>query len=374
MVTNKSNSSLAVLILAAGKGTRMKSKTPKVLHQLLGKPIISHVLNAARYLEPAAMVVVTGYGAELVEAAVKGPGVVFARQPQMLGTGHAVGCAKEALAQHNGLVVILPGDVPLVSPQTLIDFVDAHTFLKADLSVLTVRVDNPGSYGRVVRDQSGWLSYIVEARDANEQELLIDEVNSGIYVADSRRLFESIANLKPLNSQKEYYLTDVAADFRSNNLLVAAIEGQDPFEVQGINDRRELAVAQATLKSRINESWLLAGVTMADPQTTYIEASVRLAQDVALGQGVVLMGTTTIGQGAVIGPYACLKDVEVEPGAVVAAHSCLEGVQSRSSETKAAAKQTISPKGATKGVPKGVHGSASGLGKAKKVKESPKSR
>jgi bifunctional UDP-N-acetylglucosamine pyrophosphorylase/glucosamine-1-phosphate N-acetyltransferase len=214
-------------------------------------------------------------------------------------------------------------------------------------------VQDPGAYGRVIKEQSGWLSRIVEARDATEEELLIDEINSGIYVSDSQKLFESVADLKPLNNQKEYYLTDVAADFRSRGLLVAAVEGPDPLEVQGINDRSELAFAQATLRSRINYSWLLAGVTMADPNTAYIESSVRLSQDVTLGLGVILTGNTKVGQGAVIGHYSCLDDVEIEPGAVLAAYSSQKGGKISSqtlgpSKAAGSAKISAAPKAKTK--------------------------
>jgi bifunctional UDP-N-acetylglucosamine pyrophosphorylase/glucosamine-1-phosphate N-acetyltransferase len=309
-----------VVILAAGKGTRMRSDLPKVLHQVMGRPIIAHVLNAARYLEPARLIVVTGHGADLVEAAAAPFGASFARQDDPRGTGHAVQCAAPALDGHAGPVVILPGDVPLLSPQTLIDLMAAHRVLSARLSVLTVRVADPASYGRVVRDGKGWLERIVEARDASESELAINEINSGVYVASGPDLVESVFGLKPDNDQKEYYLTDVVADFRARGLLAAAVEGPDPLEIQGVNDRLELSVAQSILRRRINESWLLSGVTMADPASTHIEASVRLARDVSLGPGVVLQGTTRIGQGATVGPYCCLRDVEVGPGVSLGAH------------------------------------------------------
>jgi bifunctional UDP-N-acetylglucosamine pyrophosphorylase/glucosamine-1-phosphate N-acetyltransferase len=315
-----------VIVLAAGKGARMKSVLPKVLHQVLGRSLISHVLNAARYLGPSKLVVVTGHGADEVEAATSATGVVFARQDDPRGTGHAVQCALPALEGLDGPVVIMPGDVPLISPQTLIDLLDAHTALGALLSVLTVRMANPASYGRIVRDRNGWLERIVEARDANSSELAINEINSGFYVADLASLREAIFDLKPENDQNEYYLTDVVAAFRVRGHLTAAIEGPDPMEVMGVNDRRELAMAQFVLRGRINDSWLASGVTMHDPATTHIEAGVKLARDVILGPGVVLTGSTKVGEGAVIGPHTCLRDTQVPPGANLGANLDLDGV------------------------------------------------
>ena len=324
------NPAPAVLILAAGRGTRMKSEIPKVLHKLMGRPLIEHVLNAALYLGPARVVLVTGYGAEAVEADVAAfmaelrqkrgaeavPEPVFARQAEQLGTGHAVSMAREALADFPGPLVIMSGDVPLISPNTLDGFLKGHQALEADLSVLTVTLRDPGAYGRVIRDEGGWLERIVEFRDADDWQRAVREINSGLYVVEAGELFDSIARLSPANDQKEYYLTDVAADFRARGLRAAAVEIPESaaFEVAGINDRYELAEAQAVLKDRINEAWLRAGVTMLDPLSTYIESSVRLTPDVILWPGVILTGRTTVGTGAEIGPYSHLHNCRVEAG------------------------------------------------------------
>jgi bifunctional UDP-N-acetylglucosamine pyrophosphorylase/glucosamine-1-phosphate N-acetyltransferase len=198
-----------------------------------------------------------------------------------------------------------------------LDFYDAHRALGADLSALTCRVEWPGSYGRILRDPSGWLERIVEARDASAEQLAINEVNSGFYAADLPKLLKAVEAIRPENDQGEYYLTDVVEIFRANGWSAAAIEASDPMELQGVNDRRELALVQSLSRERINLSWLQAGVTMADPSTAHVEVSVRLAQDVSLGQGVVLTGATSVGAGAVIGPYACLHDVAVGPKAVI---------------------------------------------------------
>ncbi|MDR2368012.1 MAG: NTP transferase domain-containing protein [Deltaproteobacteria bacterium] len=317
----------AVVVLAAGKGTRMNSDIPKVLRPVMGRPIITHVLNAARYLAPGRLVVVTGYGADEVEAEIAPFGPFCVRQAVAGGTGHAVQTAMAGLEGFEGQVIILPGDVPLISPQTLLDFHDAHLALGTPLSVLTVRVDDPASYGRVVRDKKGLMERIVETRDATDEELLIDEINSSVYAVDCEILRENIFNIKPNNDQKEYYLTDIVAEVRAKGLPVAAIEGPDPLEVQGINDCRELAMAQTILRRRINDSWLLAGVAMEDPATTYVEASVRLSRDVVLGPGVVLAGNTKVGQGVTIGPYCCLRNVEIEPYLLLVSHISLSDVR-----------------------------------------------
>lgn len=331
------SSAPAVLILAAGRGTRMCSEKPKVLHRLMGRPLVEHVLNAALYLNPDKVVLVTGYGAEEVEAdarafmaaqADKKPGLpepIFVRQTEQLGTGHAVAMAREALSSYTGHLLIMYGDMPLISPNTLDSFLKAHQSLEADISVLTVTLDDPSAYGRVIRDQSGWLERIVEFRDATDEERLVREINSGIYLVDTAKLFEAIGRLKPVNDQGEYYLTDVVADFREHGLRAAAVElpWDLAYEVRGINDRYELAEAQAMLKDRLNEIWMKAGVTMIDPLTTLIETSVRLSTDVTLWPGVILTGRTKVGPGAEIGPFTRLHDCRVAAGAKVAGHQDL---------------------------------------------------
>ncbi|MDL2227145.1 NTP transferase domain-containing protein, partial [Deltaproteobacteria bacterium OttesenSCG-928-M10] len=254
---NDSTIAPAVLILAAGRGTRMKSEKPKVLHPLMGRPLIEHVINAALYLQPAKVVVVTGFGADEVEADVSAfmadlsekrgpaavPSPVFVRQTEQLGTGHAVSMAREALAGFPGPVMIMSGDVPLIAPDTLDGFLKAHQALEAGISVLTVRLEDPAAYGRIIRDEANWLERIVEYRDATDEQRLINEINSGLYVAGAAGLFAAIDRLTPNNDQKEYYLTDVIADFRRQGLTAAAVEIPDclAYEVGGINDRYELA-------------------------------------------------------------------------------------------------------------------------------------
>ncbi|MDR2613627.1 MAG: NTP transferase domain-containing protein [Deltaproteobacteria bacterium] len=316
----------AALILAAGKGKRMRSRTPKVLHKVMGRTLLAYVLNAVQYLSPGKVVVVVGHGAEEVERSLGGGrGVEFVVQRELLGSGHAVWMAREALADWRGPVVILCGDMPLVSPQTVLDFLAAHRALGVPLSVLTAEPDDPAAYGRVIRDRSGWLERIVEFRDADEAERAVREVNAGVYAADPVALFGALEAVRPQNAQGEYYLTDVVSVLRSRGALVSAVTGPDPREIQGVNDRADLARCQETLKHRINEAWLRAGVTLHDPYSTYIEPSVRLEPDCVLGPGVVLSGQTRVGEGAVIGPYAVLTDVEVGARARVAPHAVLSG-------------------------------------------------
>lgn len=327
----------AVLILAAGRGTRMKSEKPKVLHRLMGRPLVEHVLGAALYLNPSKVVLVTGFGAEAVEADVrafmtslagKRPGLPdpdFVRQTEQLGTGHAVAMAREVLRGCSGTLLIMYGDMPMISPNTLDSFFKAHQSLEADISVLTVTLDDPSAYGRVIRDPSGWLDRIVEFRDANDEERAVREINSGLYLVDNVRLFEAIERLTPANEQGEYYLTDVVADFRERGLKAAAVElpWDLAYEVRGINDRYELAETQALMKDRLNEIWLKAGVTMIDPLSTLIETSVRLSEDVILWPGVILTGRTRVGPRAEIGPYTRLHNCRVAAGARVPGHQDL---------------------------------------------------
>jgi bifunctional UDP-N-acetylglucosamine pyrophosphorylase/glucosamine-1-phosphate N-acetyltransferase len=321
----------AAVILAAGMGKRMKSRTPKVLHKVMGRSLLAYVLNAVQYMRPGRVLVIVGHGAEEVERSLEGTGaaggVEFVVQEEQLGTGHAVWTAREALAGWTGPVVILSGDAPLVSPQTVLDFLAAHRALGAPLSVLTAELDDPARYGRVIRDRQGWLERIVEYRDADESERAVREVNAGVYAADPAALFGALEAVRPQNAQSEYYLTDVVGILRARGELVSAVTGPDPNEIQGVNDRADLARCQETLKLRINESWLRAGVTFHDPYSTYVEPSVRLERDSILGPGVVLSGRTRIGEGAVIGPYAVISDTEVGAYARVGPHAVLSGAK-----------------------------------------------
>lgn len=312
--------------MAAGKGTRMKSGLIKVLHPLMGQPMLAHVINSARYLEPARIVIVVGHQAEDVREAFAGWDVDFALQSEQLGTGHAVASAAQAFDGFTGTILILSGDVPLLSPQTMADFLAAHHQSNVPVSVLTVALANPGAYGRVIRDENGYLWQIVEARDATPEELRVNEINSGIYAVDAELLFRYVKRLKPENDQKEYYLTDIVSEARKEGHLVAAILCPDPDEVLGINDRAELAEAVELLRARTNLAWMRAGVTMIDPSTTYVETAVKLAPDVTIWPGACLRGRTSVGSGSVIGPNAVIQDAVLGAGVRVDAGSVLRGV------------------------------------------------
>lgn len=313
----------AVLVLAAGQGTRMKSELPKVLHSLMGQPLIAHVLNAASYLAPDPLLVVVGHQAGLVKAAAAGFNPTFVLQEKQLGTGHAVAMAKPLLAGHQGPIMIMPGDAPLISPQTLMDFLAAHQSLGATLSVLTVETDDPAGHGRIVRDENGWLARIVEARAATEEEAALNEINTGVYLAEAKPLFEAIDRLSPDNCQREYYLTDVVADLKERNFNVAAVRGPDPLEARGINDRFELARASQVLKRRLNQAWMKAGVTMLDPASAYIETGVKLAPDILIYPQTVLTGQTVVGEGAEIGAFVQITDSRIGAGARIGAGSVI---------------------------------------------------
>jgi bifunctional UDP-N-acetylglucosamine pyrophosphorylase/glucosamine-1-phosphate N-acetyltransferase len=244
-----------------------------------------------------------------------------------------VAAARGSLDGFEGTALILSGDVPLLSPQTMLDFLAAHRQLETPLSVLTVALADPGMYGRVVRDEDGYLARIVEARDATPDELAIPEINTGIYAAETGLLYECLDDLTPENDQKEYYLTDVAAMIRERGHRAAAVLCPDPDEVMGINDRVDLAQAVDILRFRTNQSWMWAGVTMIDPQTTYIETAVKLSADVTLWPGVTILGKTKVGPGAVIGPDCWLKDAVIGADTNIMKGSVVDGGRVPDGET-----------------------------------------
>ncbi len=302
----------AALILAAGEGTRMKSDLPKVAHPVLGVPMVRLVLDAARAAGCDPVVVVTGHGADIVEALVEGAACV--RQAEQLGTGHAVMCAEEALAGFDGSLLVLSGDTPLMRPETMRALVGARADAGAGCAVLTARIPDP-MLGRVVRGEDGLVDRIVEAKDATPAEAALDEVNTGTYCFDARSLFEHLHRLGSDNAQGEYYLTDMVALLRAEGLPVVAVTTDDPAEGMGVNTRVQLAEATRLLQARVNEAHMLAGVTMSDPTLVWVAPTVRLGRDVVLEPMTFLSGDTTVGDGSVIGPSARVEDSEVGRGA-----------------------------------------------------------
>jgi bifunctional UDP-N-acetylglucosamine pyrophosphorylase/glucosamine-1-phosphate N-acetyltransferase len=304
-------SRLTAIILAAGKGTRMKSRRAKVLHRICGRPILYYVLDAVRGVNPDEVLVVVGDRAEEVKAELGSEAVLFVEQREQKGTGHAV---LQARGRAKGKVLlIVPGDLPLLTTPVLDRFLAHHVEEKADLSLLSVVLSEPGGYGRVLRDDKGTPVRIVEARDATPQELLTAEVNSGIYcVSNDGLLWETLASLSTANAQGEYYLPDLVERFRLVHRKVTAVAVDDPKRVLGVNSRAELALAEHIMREEILDKLMASGVTVVDPERTYVEPNVAVGPDTVLLPGTHLVGNSTIGEDCTIGPDAWIEDSTVE--------------------------------------------------------------
>ncbi len=317
----------AVVIMAAGAGTRMKSSRPKVLHQLAGRSMIAHAVRAASTLDPDRLVVVVGHERNQVQAhlAQVAPSVSIAVQEHMLGTGDAVRAGLAGLPGVTGTVVVTSGDVPLLEGQTLVDLVAAHEQQGNAATVLATVVPDATGYGRVMRDDDGTqVARIVEDREASAAERAITEINTGIYAFDAAALRDGLAALTVAHDKGEYYLTDVVALIRERGGRVGAHELADYLQAEGVNDRVQLAERSAEMNRRILRRWMLAGVTVIDPATTWVHADVDLAPDVTLLPGTSLEGATSIARGAVVGPDTTLIDVEVgEDATVTRTHATL---------------------------------------------------
>jgi bifunctional UDP-N-acetylglucosamine pyrophosphorylase/glucosamine-1-phosphate N-acetyltransferase len=303
------NPNLEVVILAAGLGTRMKSGTIKILHRAAGRPIVDYVLDLAADLSPNPPVMVIGYQRENVQKAV-GSRARFAVQEQQHGTGHAVLQAAALLEPAAGKrVLILSGDVPLTRIETLQRLLDEHERSGNALTLLTMKPEDPAMYGRIVRDESGAVTRIVEAKDASEEEKRIGEVNAGIYVFEGDRLFDNLRNLTPSNAQKEYYLTDLLATLREQGQRVGAVVASDPVEALGVNSRAELAHVENEIQRRVVERLMRDGVTFRNPSTVVIDSTVSIGPDTVIYPFVTLEGMTRIGEGCVIEPGVHLSNV-----------------------------------------------------------------
>jgi len=313
----------AVVILAAGEGKRMKSRTPKVLHALCGRTLLGHALAAADELDPGQLVVVVGHGREQVsaEAASVAPQARIVRQDQQLGTGHAVRMVTESIGVVPGTVVVSYADMPLLRSETLRELVDRHHQAGNAVTVLTARGDAAG-YGRIVRDPGGEFLRIVEERDATEAERAIDEYNSGCYAFDGTLLADAIKRVTTDNDQHQEYLTDVVAILRADGHRVGTLLAVDAGEITGVNDRVQLSEARRELNDRILDGWMRAGVTIIDPASTWIDVTVTIGQDAEIGPQTQLQGATVIGEGARIGPDCLLEDTSVGEDAVVSHAVC----------------------------------------------------
>jgi bifunctional UDP-N-acetylglucosamine pyrophosphorylase/glucosamine-1-phosphate N-acetyltransferase len=310
---------VAVVILAAGEGKRMKSSRSKLLHELAGHSMLSYAVRTATTLQPQHIVVVVGHGREQVEAhlALIAPHVTTAVQEQQLGTGHAVQVALEQLGELSGEIVVTMGDVPMLASETLAALLAEHRAQQAAVTVLTARVPDPTGYGRILRDADDLVEAIVEHRDADKVQASINEINSGIYVFDADTLRSALTELGPDNDQGEVYLTDVLAVARRSGGTVAAMVTDDVWQTEGVNDRVQLSAINAEMNRRTLHRWMRSGVTIVDPASTWVQASVDLAADVTLLPGTSLEGATSVAAGATIGPDTTLADVEVGEGATV---------------------------------------------------------
>jgi bifunctional UDP-N-acetylglucosamine pyrophosphorylase / glucosamine-1-phosphate N-acetyltransferase len=289
-----------LVVLAAGKGTRMKSALPKVLHAAAGLPLIEHVLRTADSVAPSSVVIVVGYQAEAVQSALAGrPNLRFARQDPQLGTGHALLQAEQALAGETGTVVLLSGDVPLLTPVTLQALVNRHVETGAAATVLTAMVDDPTGYGRIER-RGREISAIVEHKDASLEQRQVREINSGIYAFDLQPLFGALKQIGSANAQGEYYLPDLVRIYRDRGLTVATVTLDDPQEILGVNSRQDLAEITARLRIRTNHALMASGVTLIDPATAYIGTEVAIGPDTVIHPNVYLEGRTSIGSGCEI--------------------------------------------------------------------------
>lgn len=304
------------IILAAGQGTRMKSKLYKVLHPVCGKPMVEHVIDQVRSLDIKDAVTIVGHGAENVKSRLGGK-CEYALQEEQLGTAHAVLQSKHILGGKEGLTLVVCGDTPLVTAQTIEALFLHHEKSKAKATVLTASTANPAGYGRIVRSEEGFVEKIVEHKDASEEELQIGEINTGTYCFDNQALFEAIENVSNDNAQGEYYLPDVIEILKKQGEIVSAYITDNFEETMGVNDRVALAEAERLMRKRINEHHMRNGVTIIDPAGTYIDADAVIGQDTVIYPGTVISGKTAIGPDCVIGPNSEISNSSIGSATVI---------------------------------------------------------
>ena len=307
---------VAALVLAAGKSTRMKSKRPKALHLLLGKPLLRWATEAAQGAGAVRTVLVVGHQAEQVQSAM-GAELEYVLQAEQKGTGHAVQMAEALLSDWDGPLLVLPGDAPLLSDSLLEALIAHHTHSGAAATLLTARLDNAGAYGRVVRDSEGRVRAIVEARDATPEQLEIREIGTSVYAFEPSALFQALRQITPQNAQGEHYLTDVVSLLAGQGRLVESLVSPDADIVRGVNTRAELVGLRQILQARVHQAHSLAGVTILDPLTTHIDADVKIGPDTTVHPFSILSGVTDIGGDCEIGPGARISDSRLGSGVVV---------------------------------------------------------
>lgn len=311
------------IILAAGEGKRMKSDMPKVLHKVCGKEMVKRVIDTVRKSGIEDINLVIGKGADKVKEATKDSNVSYSLQKEQLGTGHAVICSSEFLKHKKGNVLIFTGDAPLMTEDTVKTLIKYQEDKNCDAVILTSKVENPYGYGRIVRDSSGFVKKIVEHKDCNNEELGINEINSGMYSFNIEKLLDSLKKINNNNAQGEYYLTDVIEVLVNEGLRVGAVDA--PFEeILGVNSRCELARAEAVIRERINKKHMENGVTIIDPSATYIEDSVKIENDTIIYPGNVLQGNTVIKKGCILYPNSRIKDSVIDENVTIQSSVILE--------------------------------------------------
>jgi len=316
---------ISAVILAAGQGTRMRSSLPKVLHPLLGQPMAWHALETARQVTGTQPVMIIGHGAEAVRQALGEQAASYVVQAPQLGTGHAVMQAESLLRGTSDLVLVTYADMPLVSSDTLRRLVAAHQKNSAVITLVTVIAADPRGFGRILRDASGQMQAIVEEAQATPEQLAIRELNASVYCFSADWLWPALQRI-PLSPKGEYYLTDLVGLAVADGLPVQALVADDPAEMIGVNTRVHLAEAEAHLRRRINQTWMLQGVSMINPEATYIEPGVSIGPDTVLWPGTYLRGSTTIGSGCELGPNTIIRDSQVGDECTILA-SVLEGAR-----------------------------------------------
>jgi bifunctional UDP-N-acetylglucosamine pyrophosphorylase/glucosamine-1-phosphate N-acetyltransferase len=319
---------VAAVILAAGKGTRMKSRLVKVLHPAAGRPMIAWPVAAARAAGASPVVLVVGHQADAVRSAFHGiPEIRTALQAEQLGTGHAVACARDELAGFGGTVLILCGDTPLLRVETLQGLIAFHRQQGASLTVLTATMNNPHGYGRVIRDGAGRVVRIVEQKDATPEQQAICEINSGIYCMEAGFLHANIGAIGSDNAQKEFYLTDLVSIAAAKGLTCLGRLADDADEIMGVNDRAQLAEASRVLRRRINHDLMCSGVTLVDPEHTYIDHGVSIGPDTVVHPNCHISGTTSIGSGCTIENGVAIDACSIGNNCHIKSGSVLEGSQ-----------------------------------------------
>ncbi len=304
---------LLSVILAAGKGTRMKSKSIKVLHKVAGKPMLSHVIDTVNNIS-SELICIVGYQGDKVKKEFSGRDINFVTQEKQLGTGHAVKQVRDYIISHNGPVLILCGDTPLLKEKTIKNMVKKHKANDAGLTILTALVEDPSGYGRIIKNNQGHIVAIREEEDATEEEKTIEEVNSGVYCFDSKLLAEALTTLTSDNAQDEYYLTDTISYIKETDAKIISAVVNDSAEITGINDRKNLAKAEKVIRKQINNLHMENGVTIIDPVTTYIDANVKIGQDTVVYPFTYIEGNTEIGPDCIIGPHNRLVAAKIGEG------------------------------------------------------------